>query len=63
MLAGLTAAMLALRWQPPRDLTTSQWITTRLEIMNMRVSVAKMHGTNENSSPPGTWAVYLEVKI
>lgn len=56
ILAGLTAAkrMLALCWQPPHTLSILQWANIYLEVINMELSVAKMHGSNGKTS--SSWA-------
>lgn len=46
LLTDITAAkkMLALRWKPPHTVTKAQWINTYADIINMELSVARMHG-------------------
>ena len=45
LLTGITAAkkMLALRWKPPHTVTKPHWINTYIDIINMELSVARIH--------------------
>ena len=46
-LTGITAAkkLLAQRWKSPDILSKRQWIVNYLDILNMELSVARMHGS------------------
>ena len=45
-LSGITAAkkLLALRWKPPHDLSEKHWVNMWMEILQMELSVARVHG-------------------
>ena len=45
-LSGITAAkkLLALRWKPPHDLSEKHWFNLWMEILQMELSVARVHG-------------------
>ena len=49
LLAGLTAAkrMVAQRWKAPHLLPFHQWLTSTVDLANMEMSVARMHGAKE----------------
>jgi len=51
LLTGLTAAktMLAMRWSPPHTLTKPQWLASYLDIVNMELSIARIHGAKERT--------------
>ena len=48
---GLTAAkkMLALRWKPPHSLAWTHWMHSFLDIANMELSVARLHGASKRT--------------
>lgn len=50
-LTGITAAkkMLAQRWKFPNALSRHQWTVTYLDILNMELSVARMHKSKPNT--------------
>ena len=45
-MAGLTAAkkILVLRWQPPHSLSWRQWILSCVDVINLELSTARIHG-------------------
>lgn len=61
--AGLTAAkrMLALRWQPPHNISWQQWADSFLDIVMLERSVARMHAASQKTI--NAWdAAYTLVK-
>lgn len=51
LLTGITAAkkMLALCWKPPHKLRKPHWINTYIDIINMELSVTRMHGAGADT--------------
>ena len=60
LLAGLTAAkrMIAQRWKAPHLLPYHQWLDSTVDIANLEMSVARMHGAKEANVK--TWLSFIE---
>ena len=60
LLAGLTAAkrMIAQRWIAPHILPYHQWLAATVDIANMEMSVARMHGAKETNVK--SWLRFIE---
>ena len=60
LLAGLTAAkrMIAQRWKAPHLLPYHQWLNSTVDIANLEMSVARMHGAKEANVK--SWLTFIE---
>ena len=60
LLAGLTAAkrMIAQRWKAPHLLPFHQWLNSTVDIANLEMSVARMHGAKETNVK--SWLSFIE---
>ena len=60
LLAGLTAAkrMIAQRWKAPHLLPYHQWLDSTVDIANLEMSVARMHGAKESNVK--SWLSFTE---